>query len=89
MLIIGLVIGFAIFSSPSSFSGTDPWIPWVYLVLLLVIIADMKFGIYATVDDGVFYEVKHFIFQRSIKITDIGKVIYQPTWVIGQKMRLF
>jgi hypothetical protein len=81
ILVMGLIIGLALILSPSVFVGTDAWIPWVYLILILVVIADMKFGIYAAIDDGVFYEVKHFIFQRSIAIAEIGKIIYQPTWL--------
>ncbi len=30
---------------------------------------------------------KHFIYRRSIKTSDINKIMYKPTWIFGDKMR--
>jgi hypothetical protein len=87
ILFIGLFIGFALIFSPTAFSGPDLWIPWAYLILILAVAADMKFGIYASIKDGDFFEVKHFIFQRRIAVANIGEIIYQPTWLFGKNMR--
>lgn len=47
----------------------------------------MKFGIYAGTKNGDFFETKHFIYRRQIKVSDIDRILYQPTWAFGQKMR--
>jgi hypothetical protein len=65
----------------------DNWIPWAYVLLLLVIAADLKFGIYARRRDDYFCETKHFVYWRCIKISNIEKIMYKPTWLIGENMR--
>ncbi len=68
-------------------SRPDNWVPWTYALLLLIVAADMKFGIYAKRTNDYFCETKHFVFRRCIKISRIGKIMYKPTWVIGENMR--
>jgi len=68
-------------------SGPDNWLPWTYVLLLLLVAADMKIGIYAKRTNDYFCETKHFVFRRCIKISNIGKIMYKPTWAIGENMR--
>jgi hypothetical protein len=50
----------------------DAWIPWTYFFLLLVIAADMKFGIYAALQGDDFCETKHFLYRRCVKSSGIS-----------------
>jgi hypothetical protein len=65
----------------------QPWITNIYVVVLLVIAIDLKFGIYATLTDGTFYERKHFFYGRRIEVSEISKIRYMPTWMFGERMR--
>lgn len=63
------------------------WIFWLYILLVIGAAVDTKFGIYAVLQGDDFYEVRHFIFRHNIKIANIDKILYQPTWIFGDKMR--
>jgi len=65
----------------------DNWIPWAYVLVLLAVALDMKFGIYAKRQGDYFCETKHFLYHRCIKVSCIAKIMYQPTWVIGENTR--
>jgi hypothetical protein len=71
----------------SSTSKVDQWIPWFYLLLLLIATMDFKFGIYAGVQEDIFFEVKHFIYRKKIGIQDISTIMYKPTWIFGKNMK--
>jgi hypothetical protein len=60
---------------------------FVYIALLVFAAVDTKYGIYVGLERDSFFEVKHFFIRREIRIADIHKIFYQPTWIIGQKMR--
>jgi hypothetical protein len=66
---------------------TDLWVPWAFVLLLLGIAIDMKFGIYACIEGHHFHSVSHFLVNRRTAIADIERILYQPTWIIGKKQR--
>lgn len=63
------------------------WPSWAFVLFLLAAAIDTKFGIYVYVMDNEFYSVSHFFLKSHTSISNIGRIIYQPTWIIGGRQR--
>src|SRR5215467_14689540 len=87
--IIVCLSAFVIGISVASLSrpASDEWISWMYFLLLLAAAVDMKLGFSSFIENGTLTERRHFLFRRRVAIADIHKIMYQPTWIIGQNLR--
>jgi hypothetical protein len=51
------------------------------------VLIDVKYGIYVEISNQKFCQVFHFFYRRSVEVTEIGRIMYRPTWVMGQGHR--
>jgi hypothetical protein len=83
-IIFAIVMVFITLLNPQQLNG---WAPWAFILFLLTAAIDTKLGIYVYIVGNEFYSVSHFLLKRRTHISDIARIIYQPTWIIGQRQR--